>query len=169
MIILYLTAIVIANLSVAHFGPDVAIYNAFLFIGLDLTTRDYLHERWQGKHLWRNMVLLIGTGSVLSAALNWGAAQIALASFVAFACAGFSDVITYQVLWDRQRLIKINGSNVISAGVDSIVFPVLAFGFPIMWKIAFGMFVAKIVGGFVWSLVIDRYHEITAKRIAIKA
>jgi hypothetical protein len=51
MIILYLAAIVAANLSVAHFGPSVAVLNAFLFIGLDLTTRDALHERWRGRNL----------------------------------------------------------------------------------------------------------------------
>ena len=34
----YLVAIVLANLSVAAWGPSVAIVNAFLFIALDLTS-----------------------------------------------------------------------------------------------------------------------------------
>ena len=45
-VVLYLFAIVAANLLVARFGPSVTIINAFLFIGLDLTTRDGLHEAW---------------------------------------------------------------------------------------------------------------------------
>ena len=58
LIIVYLSAIVLANLSVAAFGPEMSIVNAFLFIGLDLSTRDALHERWQGRNLWRRMLLL---------------------------------------------------------------------------------------------------------------
>lgn len=50
-IMLYLVAIVLANLSVAQFGPSVTILNAFLFIGLDLTARDKLHEVWRGNRL----------------------------------------------------------------------------------------------------------------------
>lgn len=58
LITLYLFAIVAANLLVAEFGPSVTILNAFLFIGLDITVRDHLHERWERLHLWRNMALL---------------------------------------------------------------------------------------------------------------
>lgn len=87
LITLYLVAIVAANLLVAKFGVAVVVINAFVFIGLDLTTRDVLHEYWQHKHLWRNMALLIATGSLLSALLNWQATPIAVASFIAFAAA----------------------------------------------------------------------------------
>jgi hypothetical protein len=41
----YLAAIVAANLLVAH-DPSWVYVNGFLFIGLDLTTRDVLHDRW---------------------------------------------------------------------------------------------------------------------------
>lgn len=156
LIALYLTAIVAANLLVAQFGPSISILNAFLFIGLDLTTRDALHERWQGRNLWRNMLLLIGAGSLLSAALNWQASNIALASFVAFAAAGVVDSLVYMALGDRARLVRVNGSNVVSAAVDSLIFPALAFGFPLMWSIVLGQFVAKVAGGFLWSLVLSK-------------
>ena len=69
-VILYLVAIVLANLSVAHFGPSAAVVNAFIFIGLDLTTRDELHERWHGRNLWLKMACLIAAGSLLSWFLN---------------------------------------------------------------------------------------------------
>jgi hypothetical protein len=154
LITLYLIAIVAANLLVAQFGPAVTIFNAFAFIGLDLSTRDSLHERWQGRNLWLKMALLIGAGSVLSALLNWQAAPIALASFVAFAAAGITDTLVYQLLGDKSRLVKMNGSNVVSVAVDSVLFPLLAFGLPLLLPIMAGQFVAKVVGGFVWSLIL---------------
>ena len=52
----YLVAIVAANLLVAHFGHGVAVLNAFLFIGLDLTARDGLHEAWRNCGLVWKMV-----------------------------------------------------------------------------------------------------------------
>jgi uncharacterized PurR-regulated membrane protein YhhQ (DUF165 family) len=152
----YLVAIIAANLLVARFGPAIAILNAFLFIGLDLTTRDYLHEAWKGKRLWLKMGVLIATGSLLSWFLNRDAGQIALASFVAFAGAGMADTLIYWLLGDRSRTIKINGSNVVSSAVDSILFLTIAFGFPLLWGIMLGQITAKIIGGFIWSLILRR-------------
>jgi hypothetical protein len=151
---LYIGAIVAANLLVAQFGVSVVVLNAFVFIGLDLSTRDALHEQWHGRNLWRNMALLIASGSLLSALLNWQAAPIALASFIAFTGAGFADTVTYQLLGDKTRFIRMNGSNVIAAGVDSILFPAIAFGFPLLIPVMVGQFAAKVLGGFVWSLVL---------------
>lgn len=155
LIVVYLLAIVSANLLVATFGASVTIVNAFLFIGLDLVTRDALHEQWHGRNLYRNMALLIGTGSLLSALLNWQATPIAIASFVAFAAAGIADTVTYQALGERSHLFRVNGSNVIAAGVDSILFPAIAFGLPLLVPIMVGQFVAKVAGGFIWSLAIS--------------
>lgn len=151
---MYLAAIVAANLSITAFGPSMAIVNAFIFIALDLTSRDRLHEAWQGRWLWLKMALLIASGSVLSYLLNANAGPIALASFVAFAAAALSDTLVYTVLHDRAYLVKVNGSNVVSAAIDSIVFPVLAFGgFPIL--IIVGQFVAKTVGGALWAYLLQ--------------
>lgn len=153
---LYLMAIVSANLLVARFGPAVAVINAFLFIGLDLTTRDALHERWRGRDLWPKMLALVAAGSILSYVVNRGAAQIAMASFVAFAGAGLADTFVYWVMGEKSKLLRVNGSNVVSAGVDSFLFPVLAFGLPILWVIVVGQFLAKVMGGYLWALVIFR-------------
>ena len=154
-IALYLIAVVLANLSVAAFGPSVTIINAFLFIGLDLTTRDKLHEAWDGKWLWLKMFLLIGAGSFISWLLNRDAGQVALASLVAFAAAGTVDAIVYQILKKRSWMIKVNGSNLFSAAVDSVLFPTIAFG-SFMPLIVLGQFTAKVFGGFVWAWIINR-------------
>jgi uncharacterized PurR-regulated membrane protein YhhQ (DUF165 family) len=152
----YLLAIVLANLLVAWFGPAISIVNAFVFVGLALTTRDALHDLWRD-HLVRNMTLLVLAGS----ALSWlmGAGQIAIASAVAFAASETVDAVTYALLGKQSKLLRINGSNVVSAAVDSLVFPILAFGFPVLWDIVLGQFIAKVAGGFVWSLLLNKQQE----------
>lgn len=156
-ILLYLIAIVAANLLVARFGVGMVIVNAFVLIGLDLTLRDKLHDMWDGKNLWRNMLILIGAGSVISYLLNAQAGQVALASFVAFAVAGLADAITYHKLKKYQWLFRVNGSNIAGSMVDSILFPTIAFGAFIPLAIL-GQFAAKLTGGFLWSLLIARVN-----------
>ena len=153
-IIMYLVVIVVANVTIMLFGASWSIVNAFLFIGFNLTARDKLHDAWHGQHLVRNMGLLIGAGAVISAL--FGAGQIAIASFVAFALSESVDSVVYHLLGNRAKLVQVNGSNVFSAAVDSVVFPALAFGWPLMFGIMIGQFVAKVWGGFVWSLVISK-------------
>ena len=151
---LYLLAIVAANVSVALFGPSMTIVNAFLFIGLDLTTRDALHERWKGNNLWPRMLLLILAGGALSYLVNRDAGWIAVASTVAFLAAGVADTIVYRILGERSRRLRVNGSNSISAAVDSLVFPTLAFG-ALMPFIVVGQYLAKVLGGAIWLEVLS--------------
>lgn len=151
---LYLAAIVAANLIITILGPSATIITAFVFIGLDLTVRDYLHEAWQEKGLVWKMALLIASGSVLSWILNRDAGPIALASFVAFAAAGTADAVIFQLLREKTRFLKVNGSNVVSSGVDSLVFPTLAFG-QLMPFIIIGQFAAKVFGGAIWFFIIS--------------
>lgn len=155
--LLYLAAIVLANLSVAHFGPASTPFNAFLFIGLNLAARDKLHDAWD-RHVGRNMAGLIVAGAAISYALNAGAGRIALASVAAFALSEALDATVYHLRRHRPYLIRSNTSNVFGAAVDSVVFPVLAFGgFP--WVIILGQLAAKVLGGFVWSLLLNAHRE----------
>lgn len=150
---MYLSAIVGANLLVAAFGPSITIINAFVFIALDLTTRDRLHEAWHHNGLIWKMAALIATGSLLSYALNTNAGPIALASFVAFSVSAAIDALCYQVLHSRSYFVKVNGSNVLSAAADSLIFPTLAFGALLPW-IVLGQFAAKVLGGAIWAYVL---------------
>ena len=65
-IAIYLSSIVLANLSGVYFGANATIINAFLFIGLDLTSRDKLHEAWHKNGLIWKMAVLIAIGSEIS-------------------------------------------------------------------------------------------------------
>jgi hypothetical protein len=163
-VLMYLIAVILANLTVAAFGPNMVIVNAFLFIGLDLTARDRLHDAWRGHNLLPKMAGLIAAGSVLSWLLNRNAGQIAVASFAAFAAAAVVDAVVYHLLGKYPRWLRVNGSNVPSALVDSLVFPTLAFG-AFLLPIVLGQFVAKTLGGFIWSLI---FHW-TERRGVVKA
>jgi len=164
---LYLMAAVFANLLVTWFGPASAPFVAFGLVALNLTSRDHLHDAWQHKGLWWKMALLIGAGSVISWVFNRQAGPIALASFVAFACSGLTDSLTYAALGERAYLVRVNGSNVIGAAVDSLVFPVLAFGWPPMWGIIVLQFVAKTVGGLAWSVLLRWWSNIRHKQTQV--
>lgn len=148
----YLVAVVAANLVIAAFGATLAPLVAFLFIGLNLATRDRLHDLW-GRRVGRNMLLLIVAGGALSSILNAGAGRVALASVIAFALSETADALVYHLRRHRPFLERSNASNVVGAAVDSLVFPVLAFGgFPL--GIILLQFVAKTAGGLAWSLLL---------------
>ncbi len=157
-ILMYLTAAVLANLSTSFFGAYASILNAFLFIGLDLTARDKLHEAWHGRLLWGKMFALIAAGSLISYLLNRNAGMIAIASLAAFGVAGLVDAVVYQFLYDKPWMVKVNGSNIFSALADSLVFPTIAFG-GFLPLIVLGQFTAKVTGGFIWSWIIAKVSK----------
>jgi hypothetical protein len=152
VVIMYLAAIVAANLLVAAFGPGVSIVNAFLFIGLNITARDRLHDAW-GTRVRSRMVLLILTGSGISALLNHAALRIAIASAVAFAVSEGLDALIYHLSRRSPWMTRVTRSNAVSAAADSLVFPALAFGGFLPW-ITLGQFVAKVFGGTLWAFVL---------------
>ncbi|HMQ33717.1 MAG TPA: VUT family protein [Chloroflexaceae bacterium] len=157
LVLLYLAAIIVANLLVSRYGPAVSVLNAFLFIGLDLSTLDRLHELWQGRLLWPRMLLLIGTGGLLSLLLG-GSGRIALASCLAFILAGIADTVVYRLLHRCSWLQRVNGSNIASAAVDSLCFPLIAFGWPPLGGVVLAQFVAKVAGGAVLGFVLGFKH-----------
>ena len=154
-VIVYCAAMVGANLSVAAFGPWISPLNAFLFIGLDLSLRDHLHDKWRGLSLWPRMLGLIVAAGAISYLLNPASAKIAVASVTAFLVAGGIDAFVYHLLRDRPYMQRSNGSNAAGAAVDSFIFPAMAFGGFLPAIVAL-QFAAKVGGGFVWSLLLRR-------------
>jgi len=55
----------------------------------------------------------------------------------------------------RSWSVRVNGSNLFSAAVDSVVFPTLAFGMFMPW-IVLGQLAAKVAGGAMWSVILRR-------------
>ena len=154
MIAVYILAMVVANLLVWKLGPWFSPINSFLLIGLDLTLRDVMHDRLQR---WQ-MFLMICAGGAITYGLNPAAAHIATASAVAFAAAALVDWLAFEKLKGQKWLIRCNGSNVAGAVVDSVIFPLMAFGafLPLVMLL---QFVAKVSGGAVWSLLVNRINR----------
>lgn len=148
---IYIGAITAANTLVFSFGPLFSPINALLLIGLDMTLRDKLHEHYG---FWKSLVLVAAAG-IISYGLNPSIAQIALASVIAFVAAGVVDAAVYQVLIKRNPLVKMNGSNIAGAAVDSVLFPTLAFGLFMPW-VTLLQFTAKIVGGSAYAYILTR-------------
>lgn len=152
----YIFAMTAANMVIWWLGPWVSPINAFIFIGLDLTLRDVMHERlmrWQ-------LVIVVAIGCLLTWLLNPSTSQIALASAIAFTAAAIADWAVYSALRSKRWHIKANASNAIGSAVDSVIFPTLAFGVLLPQIIAM-QFLAKLVGGVVWSLVLYRTKIVT--------
>lgn len=154
---LWLAAITAANLTVAHFGPEVSIYNAFLLIGLTLVIRDRLHDTWDRGRVWK-MGALILAGSLLAYLITPDAGRIGLASGIAFLCAESIDAVVYHATRRLPWLERSNVSNFFGAAVDSLVFPTIAFG-GVMWGITAGQFTAKVAGALLFSLLVQRVRS----------
>jgi len=157
-ILIFLLAIVLANLSVAYFGPVSTPFNAFILIGLDLSLRDHIHEKWHGNNLGLKMLGLICAGAAITYLLNRGAGMICVGSVVAFAGALIVDALIYQKLFHKSRMVKMNGSNIGSSLTDSVLFPTIAFGVFMPWIILF-QFLAKVGGGALWAWILTRKQQ----------
>jgi len=144
-IVAYAIAMTLANLSIATFGVWVSPINAFLFIGLDLALRDWLHIKLK---MWQMGALIASTG-LLTYALNPAAGMIAIASALSFMLAALADWTVFAKItgsWFK----RANVSNVAGAAVDSIAFPTIAFGV-LMPEIIAMQFIAKVFGGALWT------------------
>ena len=152
---IYIAALVAANLLVAWLGVWFSLVNAFVLIGLDLSLRDKLHDLWEGEKLPIKMGGLIATASVVSYAINPATGMIAFASLAAFSLSMVADSVVYQYLKYKDKVIRINVSNIAGAAVDSVVFPTIAFG-GLMLEIVALQFLAKVFGGFIWGKILNR-------------
>lgn len=146
----YAAAMIGANLIVAALGPWVSPINSFFLIGLDLTLRDWLHVRLSRSH----MLAIIAVTGALTFVLNPAAGMVAVASSVAFTAAAVADYVTFARL-RGSWLYRSNGSNVVGAGVDSLLFPTIAFG-ALLPHIVLLQFAAKVTGGAVWAWILSR-------------
>lgn len=150
-ILIYFSAIVAANFSAFFFGPVSTPFNAFILIGVDMAIRDILHQK-----IGLIRVLAITFfAAVFSFLINPAGGMIALASVIAFAASGAVDAIVFQKLIHRQWGVKANASNTAGAAVDSVVFPLIAFGGLSVWVVG-GQFIAKVIGGFLWTKLLKR-------------
>jgi len=160
--LIYIAVLVAANLLVAWLGAWFSPINAFFLIGLDLSLRDKLHDAWQGRQLALKMGGLVVAAGLVSYLLNPATGKIAMASIIAFVCAMTVDAVTYQLLRKRSWIQRTNGSNMAGAATDSLLFPTIAFG-GLLPHIVAMQFLAKVAGGAVWSVLLNRQNLLRTK------
>lgn len=151
VILFYASAMVVANLLVSVFGPAITPVNAFILIGFDLAMRDWLHLRIRPLQM---LALILSTG-LITFVLNPSASFIAIASAVSFTAAALVDWAVFSFFkgsWSKRS----NLSNIAGAAADSLLFPTIAFGV-LMPQIVAMQFIAKVIGGALWSWVILRF------------
>lgn len=142
-VVVYLAAIVTANLLTTRYGVAVIYWNAFFLIGLDLATRNRLQDLWPNRRL--RMGGLIIAGGALSLLVNLDAARIALASSASF-------IASEGVEWAIYRRARVL-AGVPAALVDSFLFPTLAFGAFVL-SVSLKQAAAKIGGLIFWTVLI---------------
>jgi uncharacterized PurR-regulated membrane protein YhhQ (DUF165 family) len=108
--------------------------------------------------------LIVGAG-VVSYVLNPVSGRIAIASVIAFSVASLADAVAYHMLEGCSWSVRANGSNVVGATADSLIFPLLAFGTALP-SIVFAQLAAKIAGGMVWALIITWFARATKPKTA---
>lgn len=162
LVSLYLLVAIGSNLLINALGPSYLWLTAFILIPFDLTTRDLLHEAWNGRNLKFKMFLLITSGSILTYAVNSSALMIAVASSMAFLISGIIDTAVYEALKTKDRLVKMTASNVGSSITDSLIFPIVAFGV-IDVSLFASQSISKSTGGFLWSLLLVKLINLRSK------
>lgn len=163
--ILYILALIGANLAATTFGPAATPIIAFFLIGLDLTLRDALHEAWEDAQLWPRMLALVAVAGTVSYLLNPAAGQIAIASALAFTAAAIVDGAVFALLRRKSQAVRVHGSNLAGGAVDSLIFPALAFGV-FMPEIFALQLAAKVGGGAAWLAVLNGFAQRKLRRKA---
>lgn len=153
MVIIYVLLAVVANILVSEFGPVMIPINSFFLIGADMVIRDKMHNKWKGKNLWLKMILSIASAGVISALISPGSYMIAFASFASFFVSSIANTIVYDKLFNKEWMIKSNGSNAVGSVIDSFMFPTIAFGV-IMPEIVIMQIAMKTLGSLFWSCLI---------------
>lgn len=153
LILIYIAAITLANISAATFGPQITPLNSFLFIGLDLALRNWLGANYKA----HQMIALIAAAAGVSYLLNPAAGAIATASAVSFSAAALVDWAVFKTTsgeWIKRCLFGVTAG----ALVDSILFPTLAFG-GLMPTIVAMQFAAKVSGGSLWAYMFAKVQK----------
>lgn len=161
-IVLYLGAIVTANLLVTAFGARAVLFNAFVLVGFDIVARDRLHQQWKGSNLKLKMGLLILAGSLISYLLNVNSARVALASFIAFLSASLIDTVVYDIFYESEFAKKSALSNIASSFTDSFLF-IWLVGLPL--TLVPLQIIVKILGSTVWIGALTWYQKETTKKL----
>lgn len=159
LISIYLTTIVAANLIVWHFGQIALLATAGILLPCDFLIRDILHHQWERRgEVAERMAVLIASGSILTLLVNGSAFWVAIASATAFATSGIIDATIYAGMKAFGRFERMTTSNAFGAALDSIAFPLIAFG-GFDWKLSASQAAIKFFGGVIIAAIFVHYRK----------
>lgn len=151
IVLLYLVALVSANLAITEFREIAFYLVGFFLIPLDMVLRDILHERWRTDNITLKMGGLIVLGGFITWLFNNDTLQVAIASVSAFATSMTVNAFVYQGMLNFSRITRMNTSNLLASIADSAVFCLLFFGWDPM--IVLVQSLIKFSGGFLFTLL----------------
>jgi uncharacterized PurR-regulated membrane protein YhhQ (DUF165 family) len=154
VILLYLAALVSANLAITEFREIAFYLVGFLLIPLDMILRDILHERWRDNNITLRMGGLIVLGGFITWLFNHETLQVAIASVSAFATSMTVNALVYQGMLNFTRFTRMNTSNLFASIADSAVFCLLFFGWDPMIVVVQSLI--KFSGGFLFTLIFKK-------------
>lgn len=155
----YLIAFISANLIVKHFGAHGLWFSSFFLIPFDFVARCVLHETYKGSKLIFLISFLTAAAAVATVVINSDATNIAEGSVVGFIFSQILSGIFYQLTIKKDTFIKVNGSDAVGIIFDSIVFQLIAFGL-IEWQVTAGQILIKILGGFLWYIILFKWLKV---------
>jgi queuosine precursor transporter len=161
-ILIYVGAIILANLLVLWYGKYGLWLSSALLIPFDFVMRCYFHERWKGTGLVFRLGLLITSAALATYLINQNSLAIAIASVTGFIFANIMAGLVYQMLLEKPPFYKVNGSDFAAIMVDSVVFQAIAFG-SIDPVVMFGQTAIKMIGGLFWFWVLFHVIKIRLK------
>lgn len=150
MISIYVLIFIIANLMVSLFGPWITPLNALFLISADMVIRDRI--QFKGGFVWSIVACVIaGISTVL---INQSAGMIAIASMLSVIIAGIGSAIVFEFK-SGCFYSKSFPANVVAAAIDSVAFPIIAFGH-LMIEVTVAQFIAKTIGATIILIVMKK-------------
>lgn len=153
MISSYVLMFLIANVLVSVFGPAITPINALFLIAGDMVLRDMI--QYESGVAWSVSACVIA--GLATIAIAPGSEMIAAASALSVTLAGSASAMAFK-LKSGGFFSKAMPANIAAAAVDSLSFPLIAFG-SLMPGVTLAQFAAKTIGATVILMIIKRYSK----------
>ena len=153
LISLYASLFILANIMVATFGPVITPINALVLISADIVIRDKL----QYKYGFLTSILACFIAGAMTVVIQSGAGMIAVASMLSVVLSGVASAVSFK-LKSGSFFQKAIPASVVAALVDSIAFPLIAFGSIMPW-VTIGQFAAKTIGAMTILYIMKRLSK----------
>lgn len=151
MIAAYVSLFTLANVLVSYFGVWVTPFNALFIIAADMVIRDRIQYE-SGLMVSMFACAMAGTATVL---IDPGSEMIAIASFSSVILAGAGSALVFH--FKRGGFYaKSLPANVCASAIDSLAFPLIAFG-SVMIDVSLAQFAAKTIGATALLLIMKRF------------